>query len=54
MTALRTLQEKLTSPLVVALPRKEGHFTVDKNAYDRQIGCVILQEQDENVDRPIG
>lgn len=24
------------------------------NAYDSQIGCVPLQEQDENVDKPLG
>lgn len=54
LTALRTLHEKLISRSVMALQRKEGHYTVDTDASGRQIGCVFLQQKDDNVDGQAG
>lgn len=53
LTALRTLQEKLISPPALALPGNEGSHIFDTDAWDRQIGCVLLRKQDNNVGRPI-
>lgn len=42
----RTLQEKLTSPPVFTLPEPTGRYIFNTNACDKQVVCVILQEQD--------
>lgn len=41
------------SPTILSLPSKEARYTLDADANDRQIGCLILQQQDEKVDEPI-
>jgi len=52
--AFDTLKMRLISPPVIALPRGTGKYTVDTDACDRQVGCVLLQEQLTGPDRPIG
>lgn len=47
-----TLQDRLISPPILALPRSEGHYTPDTDTYDQQIGGVLLQKQNENVGSP--
>lgn len=39
------LTNLLTNQPVLALPLATGHYTVSADAYDKQIGCVQLQEQ---------
>ena len=52
--AVDALKEKLTSTPVLALPRATGQFTIDTDACDYQVGCVLLQRQDDDSLRPIG
>lgn len=40
-------------PYVLALPNFQGDFTVDTEALDKQIGCVLLQNQLDGADRMI-
>lgn len=48
------LKRKLTSPLVLALPRIYFQYTVDTDACDLQVWCILLQYQREIPMRPIG
>lgn len=53
LTAFLTLQKKLISSPVLALPKKEGKCTLNTDDCPRQITYALLQKQDDNVDRPI-
>lgn len=51
--ALDGRKEKLISPLVLSLPGYNGQYTLDVDACNKQIGCVLLQEQkDQKESRP--
>jgi len=43
--AFKELKEKITSQLVLALPKREGKFQVETNASGHVIGGVLSQEQ---------
>lgn len=32
----------------------EGHFTLDRDAYNDQVGCALLQAQPDNTSEPVG
>lgn len=53
LNALRKLQDKLTSPPALALPRKDGGYTVNTDVCDHHIRCVLPQKRDENRYKPI-
>ena len=44
--AFEELKEKITSQLVLALPRREGKFRVEMDASGHAIGGVLFQEQE--------
>ena len=44
--AFEELKEKITSQLVLSLPRREGKFRVETDASGHAIGGVLSQEQD--------
>lgn len=54
INALRTLQEELVTPPVLALTKKKGKLVVETDAFDRKFACVFLQERTEGSKRPIG
>lgn len=54
LDALCTLQKKLTSPPVLAVPQSQGNYTVDTDTCDRQVGGVLLQKQLDGHDKRIG
>lgn len=43
LAALNTLVKNVTEPPILALPRAVGRFSVDTDASDAQIGCVLFQ-----------
>ena len=43
--AFRELKEKITSQLVLSLPKREGKFRVETDASGHTIGGVLSQEQ---------
>ena len=45
--AFEELKEKITSQLVLALPKREENFQVETDTSGHIIGAVLLQEQDE-------
>lgn len=47
-------KQSLKTPPVLALPRDEGKLTVDTDACDKQIGCVLLQEKPHGTTKRIG
>lgn len=47
---LKTLQ---TNPPILAHPRKVGQYTVDTDACDSQVGCVLLKQHEDGTARPI-
>lgn len=51
---MHTLQNELTSPPLLAIPRSQGSYTVDIIAYDRQVGCILLKKQPYGHDKRIG
>lgn len=42
------------SPLVLILLRSEGRCTVGTDACDKQVHCVLLHQQPDGYDKPIG
>jgi len=44
--AFKELKEKITSQLVLSLPKREGKFRVEIDALEHAIGRVLSQEQD--------
>ena len=44
--AFEELKKKITSQLVLVLPRREGKFRVETDASEHAIGGVLSQEQD--------
>lgn len=51
---METLKSLLINPPILALARTDGHFTIDTDACDTQIGCVLLQRPPDDTNRPIG
>lgn len=39
---------------ILAVARATAHYTVDTHARDKQIGCVLLEEQPAGPARPAG
>lgn len=54
LKALETIQEKLMSPLIPALLRSQGPYTVETDTLGRRIGCGPLQEHPGAHKYPIG
>lgn len=50
---LETVKEKLILPAVFTLPKRNGEYTLDTDACDRQVDCVLLQYQQDGKDRSI-
>jgi len=44
--AFRELKEKITSQLVLSLPKREGKFRVKINTLEHAIEGILFQEQD--------
>jgi hypothetical protein len=49
-----TLRAKLLNPPILALPRKEGLFTLDTDASNQQIGCCLFQAHPDGGNHPVG
>lgn len=52
VSSFETLEAEFEESPVLALPRYQGIYTVEKDACDRQIECVQLQNQPDGTDRP--
>jgi RNase H-like domain found in reverse transcriptase len=52
--AFEALRQKLLSPRVLGLPRRDGHLWLDTDASDAQLGCCLLQEQPSGPAFPLG
>ncbi len=52
--AYRTLIEKVTSPLVLALPWLGLPYSVDTDACEYQIGCALFHTHENGERHPIG
>lgn len=48
------LEERQTLPSVLVLPRYFGEYTVDTDASDSQLGCVLMQDHDDKWLKPVG
>jgi len=48
------LRDSMISPPVLALPRAGYPYTLDTDACDHQVGCVLMQEQEDGTLRPVG
>ena len=53
LKAFRELKRRLTSPLILALPKRDGYCKLDTDACDHQVGCTLLQDQDGADYRPV-
>lgn len=51
--ALRTLQEKVITPILFSLSRLETTYPLHIGACDFQVGCVVFQEQPFGPEKPI-
>lgn len=54
LEVLNKWKTKLSSPLLLTLPRLQGPYTAHTDAYDRQIGCVLFKKQPDGHEKPIG
>ena len=52
--AFEALKTALLNPPILALPRREGHFTLDTDASEHQVGCCLMQEQPNGDRLPVG
>lgn len=52
--ALVSLNKALISPPVFNPPRQARKYTPDRDDFQKQIGCVQLQEQEDGSTRPVG
>jgi RNase H-like domain found in reverse transcriptase len=52
--AFEALRQKLLSPPVLALPRRDGHLWLDTDASDAQLGCCLVHEQPSVPAIPLG
>lgn len=48
------LKEQIVSPLLLALSRLKGQYTIDAEAYDTRVRYVLLQEHNDKMLKPIG
>lgn len=54
LSALEAFKTAHIQPPVLAVPDANGPHTLDRNACDVQIGCVLLQKQHGDTLKPIG
>lgn len=47
---MKSLKEKLIAPPLIALSSLTGKYNVDTDDFKKQVGCVLLQEQQEGPD----
>jgi len=52
--AFEYLKERFTSTPILALPRREGLFILDTDAWAVQVGCTLLQKQPDKSILPVG
>lgn len=48
------LKQRLTTPPVIVLPRRDGKLVIDTDEWDRQLRCVLQQEKPDKSLWPIG
>lgn len=51
--AVDGLEKILTNPPILGLPQATGHYTLNADTCDTQVGCVLLQQKLEGTDRQI-
>lgn len=51
---MTTPQGKLISPPILALHYTGGHYSLDTDACEVQVGCILLQGQSDKTKKPIG
>ena len=54
LRAFEELKRRLTEAPILALPRRQGTFTLDTDASAGQVGVVLLQDQPDQSTRPAG
>ena len=54
LTAFETLKDRLKSPLVLTLLKAGRNYRLDTDASDYQMGCTLLQEQENDVWHTVG
>jgi len=52
--AFKKLKRRLTEAAILALPRRQGTYTLDTDASAGQVGAVLLQEQPDQSTRLVG
>lgn len=51
--AVQQLKFPIKNRSLLALLQADGHLTIDIDAWDTQLGCIILQKQQDGTMRPI-
>ena len=54
LNAFENLKDRLTSPPVLALRKSGMSYRLDTDSSDYQLGCTLLQEQEDDVWHPVG
>ncbi len=52
--AFDKLHQSLLHPPILALPRRDGLYTLDTDASDGQLGCCLRQDQPNSDRLPVG
>lgn len=53
MDDVENVKTLLTSPTVLSLPRTTGQYKLNINECHSQVGCVLLQHEEDGIKRPI-
>lgn len=51
---MESQKNALVSTPVLVLPNETGYLTINTDAYDLQVGCVLLRKQLDNTVESIG
>ena len=54
LEAFETLKKALVTPPILALPKVDRPYVIETDASEYQIGCTLLQEQDDGLPHPVG
>jgi hypothetical protein len=54
LLSFENLKQCLLSPPILALPKANGQFTVNTDAFSEHIGCCLYQDQPDVTKHPLG
>lgn len=54
INSIQIMRHRLASPLILAISRPDGHYTVEADADDKKIGCSLMRKTTEKLKKHVG